>query len=128
MSQPIVFISRWRVAEGRRDAWATAYSAANAAIGAAKPRTALFAAYLNDEGTETRIVHAFRDAAAVEEHFAGSDERASSVEDLIIPAGYELYGPAPTSAFEQLRREAAASGVDLDLFPTPVAGYLRSPG
>ena len=127
MSQPIVFISRWRVAAGRRDAWEQAYAAANAAVGAAKPRTALFAAYLNAAGTETRILHAFPDAAAVEGHFEGSDERGSAVADLIIPAGFELYGPAPTSAVDQLRREAAASSVDLDLFPIAVAGYLRAP-
>jgi hypothetical protein len=127
MSGPIVFVSRWRVVSGRRDAWVNAYTAANTAIGAAKPRTALFAAYLNADDSETRILHVFPDAAAVEQHFAGSDDRTSSVADLIIPAGYELYGPAPTSAVDQLSREAAASRVDLEVFPTLVAGYMRSP-
>src|SRR4029078_475577 len=66
------------------------------------PRTALFAPSLDADDSETRILHVFPDAAAVEQHFAGSDDRTSSVADFIIPFGYELYGPAPTSGVDQL--------------------------
>jgi hypothetical protein len=125
MAEPIVFISRWRVAD--RDAWARAYRSAYEGIGTAKPRTALFAAYLDEGGTETRIVHAFPDAAAVSEHFEGSASRSASVADLLVPGGFELYGPAPADAVDQLRRAADASGTTLERFPEAIAGFVRAP-
>ena len=125
MAEPIVFISRWSVAD--RDAWTHAYRGAIAGIGAAKPRTALFAAYLDPRGAETRIVHAFPDAAAVSEHFEGSADRSAAVADLLVPGGFELYGPAPAAAVDQLRRAADASGTTLERFPGTVGGFLRAP-
>ena len=60
MAEPIVFISRHRIVEGRRDDLARAYAGAVDLIRATKPATALFAAYLDQAGAEVRIVHAFR--------------------------------------------------------------------
>ena len=125
MADPIIFISRWRVAD--RDAWTRAYRSAVEGIGAAKPRTALFAAYLDARGAETRIVHAFPDAAAVTEHFEGAAARSASVADLLVPGGFELYGPAPADAVDQLQRAADASGTALERFPEAIAGFMRSP-
>lgn len=127
MTEPVVFISHFRVAEGRGEAWVTAFSGAVDIIAASKPRTALFAAYLDPDGSAVSIVHAFPDAAALAAHFEGSDDRSSSVADLIVPDGFEIYGDAPTAAVEQLRREAEAAGVRLIVHPDPIGGYLRSP-
>ena len=125
MAEPIVFISRWRVAD--RDAWIQAYRSAYEGIGAAKPRTALFAAYLDEGGAETRIVHGFPDAAAMSAHFEGSAARSASVADLLVPGGFELYGPAPADAVDQLRRAADAGDTTLERFPEAIAGFLRAP-
>jgi hypothetical protein len=127
MTAPIVFISRFRVAEGRGDAWRAAFLGAVELIAAAKPRTALFSAYSDVSGLQASIVHVFPDAAAMIAHFEGSDDRSSSVAGLITPAGFEIYGEAPAAAVEQLRREAEAAGVSLTLHPNPTGGYLRAP-
>jgi len=125
MPEPIVFISRFRVIAGQRDAWVAAFGEFVQVIAAAKPRTALYAAYLDERGGETRIVHVFPDAAALAHHFEGSDDRSSSVSRLIELAGFEVYGPAPEAAIDQLRREAAGAGATLDVFPDSIAGFLR---
>jgi hypothetical protein len=127
MPAPIVFISRFRVVEGRRDDWAASFAGFIDVIAESKPRTALQAAYLDRSGSETRIVHVFPDPAALTLHFEGSDERSSSISDLIEMAGFEVYGQAPDAAIDQLRREAASAGVTLDLFPDPIGGFLRAP-
>ena len=127
MPEPIVFISRNRVRPGKAEALASALTEAVAAIGAAKPRTALFAAYRDAAAREVRIVHAFSDAAAAAAHFEGSAERSRGASELIEPIAYEIYGPAPASVVDQLRREAAAAGIVVDTFTDSIAGYLRPP-
>jgi hypothetical protein len=127
MTEPIVFISRNRILPGKRAEFAAAYAQGVGMIGSSKPRTALFAAYVDETGTEVRIVHAFPDAAAMALHFEGSDERTASVSELYAPAGFEIYGRAPAAAIDQMRREAAMAGVGLDVFPDPIGGFIRAP-
>jgi hypothetical protein len=126
MAEPIVFISRNRLAEGKRAEWAADYAAAVEMIGSSKPRTAVFAAYLDEGGSVVSVVHVFPDAAAMTRHFDGSDERSRSAADLVAPLGFEVFGPAPPAAVDQLRREAIATGVTLDLHLESFGGFLRS--
>jgi hypothetical protein len=125
--QPIVFISHSRIAPGRRGDFAAAYARAVDLIASTKPRTTLFAAYLDKAAAAVSIVHVFPDAAAMAHHFAGSDERTASVAQLIELAGFEVYGAAPTPAIEQLRGEARAGGFGLVVSPTSIGGFLRAP-
>jgi hypothetical protein len=127
MDAPIVFISRFRIADGRAGDFAKMMSGAFGMIGEAKPRTALFAAYVDDQRAEARIVHVFPDADAMTVHFAGSEERSQSLGDLAAYTGFEVYGAAPQAAVDQLRREAAAAGVAVTLLPEPIGGFLRAP-
>ena len=127
MAGPIVFISRHRIAQARRREFEHAYGRAVELINATKPGTALFAAYVDDRGTEVRVVHAFPDAAAMVAHFEGSQERSQSASGLITPAGFEIYGQAPATAVDQLRREAATADAGIELFGDPLGGFLRVP-
>lgn len=127
MAEPIVFISRFRLRPGAADAFATAFADGVELIAASKAGTAMFVAYLDADESEVRVVHIFPDAEAMSVHFEGSDERANSIADLVEPAGYEVFGPAPTSAVDQLRREASASGVEVRVSPRSVGGFLRAP-
>jgi quinol monooxygenase YgiN len=129
MAEPVVFISRWRIREGKRAELEAMYARAAWLIGSSKPGTALFAAYLDETSGEVRIVHAFPDAAAMTDHFEGSEERSASVEEMIELLGFEVYGTAPAAAIDQLRRQAAATpGAQVTLWPKSIGGYLRAPG
>ena len=92
MDEPIVFISHFRLAPDARPALADAFAGAVALIGETKPRTALYAAYLDDAGRDLRIVHAFPDAASMATHFEGAADRANAVGAIMAPAGFEVYG------------------------------------
>ena len=126
MAEPIVFISRFRLRAGAADAFERAFDAAIELIAESKPRTATYAAYIDDEESELRIVHAFSDAAAMSAHFEGADERARSIAGLVEPAGFEVFGPAPTSAVDMLRQAAGSAGVVLRVFPRCIGGFLRA--
>lgn len=127
MAEPIVFISNFRIVNGKRAQAGSMLAYAADLIGSTKPQTALFAAYVDETGTEARIVHAFHDAAAMASHFAGSSERAMSVAELMSATGFQVYGPAPDAAIEQLAREAAEEKVALELFPVALGGFIRPP-
>ena len=125
MSQPIVFISRSRLTPGMRSELVARLGDVLDAMAATRPRTALMAAYLDETGTEMSIVHVFPDAAAMTEHFVGSDDRTASVADVITLIGFEVYGAAPQAAVEQLRREAADGGFELLIRAEPIGGFIR---
>jgi len=128
MAEPIVFISRWRIREGKRAEFEAMYARGVELIGSSKPRTALFAAYLDEAGEELRIVHAVPDAAAMTDHFEGSEGSSASVAEMMELLGFEVYGAAPAAAVDQMRREAAAvPGAELTLLPRAIGGYLRAP-
>lgn len=128
MSDPIVFISRNLIREGRRAEFESLFANAVDMIHVTKPETSLFAAYVDEGGTEVAIVHTFAGAEAMAFHFEGSDERSATVSELIEPAGFEVYGPAPIAAVDQLRREARSAGISLTIHPDLVGGFLRRPG
>ena len=128
MAEPIVFISRWRIRQGKRAALEAMFAQSLGFIGSTKPRTALFAAYLDEAGQELRFVHAVPDAAALTDHFEGSEERSASVQDMIELLGFEVYGVAPEAAVDQLRRATGGvPGAELTLLPISMGGYLRAP-
>lgn len=128
MAEPIVFISRWRIRQGKRAALEAMFAQSLGFIGSTKPRTALFAAYLDEAGEELRFVHAVPDAAAMTDHFEGSEERSASVQDMIELLGFEVYGAAPEAAVDQLRTATGGvPGAELTLLPISMGGYLRAP-
>src|SRR5260221_983549 len=127
MSERMVFISGSRIRAAQRAVIGSAFEGALALSQATKPRTTLFAAYVDETATEMRVIHVFPDAAAMAVHFEGSAQRTTSASQLIQPAGFEIYGPAPARSVDQLRREAGLASAPLDLFLDPVGGYLRPP-
>ena len=128
MAEPIVFTSRWRIRPGKRAAIEAMFAEAVGFIATTKPRTALFAAYIDEARDELRIVHAVPDAAAMTDHFRGSEDRSASVQEMIELLGFEVCGAAPEASVDQLRRETAAvPGAELTLLGTTIGGYLRAP-
>ena len=124
MDEPIVFISRMRLRDGAAETFAALFRNAVAAIAEAKPRTAVFAAYLDRGHSHVAVVHVFPDADAMLDHFAGSADRANSIADLVEYVGFEAYGAAPRAAIDQLARDAEATGAPLSTFPDEIGGYL----
>jgi len=121
LSEPIVFISRNRVKEGKFEEFKLLYRAGAEKLGRDKPGTVAFLAYANDAGDEISIAHVFRDADAMDRHMEGVAERSKEAFGFIESAGFEIYG-APNEGVVQM---IAGSGLPVTVRPQLLGGYLR---
>jgi len=124
MSEPIVFVSHFRIKEGKLEAFRQHTKETSPLLEAGKPRTSAFLPYLGDDGRVT-IVHVFADADAMDAHVQGADERSAAVYEFIDPDGWEIYGRPSADVLEMLNQGAMASGVHLETQPESIAGFLR---
>ena len=125
MGGPIVFISHQRVKPGRFDEFAEFFAEGSKAIETDKPGTVVFLAYADRERGETRIVHVFPDAQAMDRHMEGADERSARAYEFLEPLEIDVYGspsPGVVAEIEAL----AGHGVRVRLMRELVGGYLRA--
>ena len=125
MSGPIVFISHQRVKPGRFEEFAAFLAEGSKAIEAGKPGTMVFLAFTDRERGETRIVHVFPDAAAMDRHIEGAAERSAKAYEFLEPLEIDVYGLASPGAVSEIEA-LAGHGVTVRLMPELVGGYLRA--
>jgi hypothetical protein len=126
MSEPVVFISHFKVKEGKLDELKRLAGEVERSLRADKPRTAAWLVFLGEDGTRVSFVHCFPDADSMDLHFEGSDERSAAVYEFVDPDGFEIYGRPSSEAVETMRQAAEGSGVSLRVLPDQVGGFLRS--
>jgi hypothetical protein len=125
MSEPVVFISHFKVKEGKLDELKQLAGEVERSLREDKPRTAAWLVFLGEDGTRVSFVHCFPDADSMDLHFEGSDERSASVYEFVEPDGFEIYGRPSDEALETMRQAAEGSGVSLRVLPDHAGGFLR---
>lgn len=125
MSEPVVFISHFGIKEGTLEDLRRLSEEVIESLRQDKPRTVLFLAYLDDEGTQVSFLHAFPDAESMDLHFEGADERAEAAYRYLEPRGWEIYGRPSEAALESMRQASAGAGVPLTVLPDHLGGFLR---
>ena len=125
MSEPVVFISHFRVKEGTLEPLKRLSEEVGVGILAEKPRTVAYLMYLDEQGTEMAVVHCFPDADSMDLHFEGADERSAAAYEFLEPRGWEIYGSPNEAAMGMMRQAATAAGVDLTVRPGYLGGFLR---
>ena len=125
MSDPIFFLSHFRIKEGRFDAVGQLTREVSAQLLAEKPRTVLFLSYADTDRGTISFLHAFADEEAMDLHNVGSADRSRAAYEHVEPLAWEVYGRPSAAAVETLRQAAASSGVPLALHPEYLAGFLR---
>lgn len=125
MSEPVVFISHFKVKAGTLDALKRLSGEVGSGILAEKPRTVAYLMYLDNEGTEMTVVHCFPDADSMDLHFEGADERSAAAYEFLEPRGWEIFGRPNEAALEMMRQAAAGAGVDLTVRSEYLGGFLR---
>jgi hypothetical protein len=125
MSEPIFFISHFRIREGKSDALKRLSIETTERLRVEKPRTVLFLSYVDDDRAVISFLHAFVDAEAMDRHFEGADERSRAALEFIEPIGWEFYGKPNAAALETMRQAAAMAGATLAVQPEYIAGFLR---
>jgi hypothetical protein len=125
MPEPVVFISHFGIKEGTLDDMKRLSENVFENLHDGKPRTVLFLAYLDEQGTEVSFLHAFPDAESMDLHFEGVDERVRAAYQFLVPRGWEIYGRPSEAALESIRQSAATAGVSLTVLPEHLGGFLR---
>jgi len=124
MSDPIVFISHFKIKEGKLDDVKQLSQTVSEFIEANKPGTAVFLQYINTEGTELSIIHVFPDAEAFDKHNEGAGERSSKAFEVIVPTRREIYG-LPSDQAMAILTPPEGSGITVNQTPQFVDGYIR---
>ena len=124
MAEPIVFISRNKIKEGKLNELRQLTKEAMAMIEASKPGTVFQNAYINESGSEVSFVHIFPDADAMEHHMLGVDERVNKSAEFIQPMSMEIYG-SPGEKIIQMFNQIEAKGVSLTFWPLYLGGFVR---
>jgi quinol monooxygenase YgiN len=125
MSDPVVFISHFRIKQGKVDVLERLSLEMTDRLRADKPRTVLFLSYADGDRSVISFLHAFADADAMDAHFEGAAERSRIALEFLEPVGWEFYGEPSAAALESVRQAATAAGATLTVEPRYVAGFLR---
>jgi quinol monooxygenase YgiN len=126
MSEPIVFITHFKVKEGKLEALKQFAEAMTEHIKAEKPGTVAFIQYLNEEETEQTVIHVFPDADAFDKHVEGVAERARAGFEFIEPISREIYGMPSEKVLATMQlRPPGAPNVEFHHKPKRMGGYIR---
>lgn len=124
MSEPIVFISRNRIREGKIEDFRKHYQDSLASIITGKPGTSLQLAYENEDGTEAIIIRLFPNAESLDLQIEGAEERSKKTYEFIEPVGIEIFGRPGPSTLERMRKIAGA-GIMVNISPLYLGGFFR---
>jgi len=124
MSQPIVFIVRHKIKEGRGDEFRRHYRDSVPRALESKPRTSAQLAYENSDGTEVTLVRLFHDAEALDLQLQGADTRSKITYEFVQPLSIEIFGEPNGSTVEHMQK-IASSGVDVSIHPAYLGGFIR---
>jgi hypothetical protein len=98
MGEPVVYVSTWRVRDGKFADYQRFYSELLAAIRDADRDVLAFYAFANADATEITNVHVFPDTATLARHMAVIGEMGllpgalTSVIDVMEPLGVQVFG------------------------------------
>lgn len=124
MSEPIVFISHWKVKEGKLDGVTQLFGEVSQQLEAEKPGTVVFLAYLSEDGTRATFVHVFPDADSMDRHVEGSEERSKKAYEFVEPRGFEIYG-TPSEEVMAMMGQASTPEAPLTVEPGRLGGFIR---
>lgn len=124
MSEPIVFISRNKIKEGKTDEFRKHYRDSIQPIMADKPGTLAQLAYENEEGTEVTIVRLFPSAEALDLQIQGANDRSKKTYEYIEPIGVEIFGTPNPATLENMKK-IAGSGDIVSISPHYMNGFIR---
>jgi hypothetical protein len=124
MSEPIVFISRNRIKEGRGSEFRRHYADSIPFTLETKTGTLAQLGYEDEDGGEFTVVRVFPDAKGLDLQLQGADERSKKTHEFIEPVGIEILGRPSAATLERMQK-IAGSGVTVKISPVYAGGFIR---
>ena len=124
MTEPIVFVSRNRIEEGKAEDFGVHYQKSVPLVLADNPGTLAQLAFENEEATEVTVVRLFPSADALDLQLQGADDPSKKTYEFIEPIGIEIFGtPNPTTL--SIMKKIAGSGVPVRISRHYMGGFIR---
>ena len=124
MAEPIVFIARFKVKEGRLDEFRKHYLDSLPPVEAGKPGTLAQVAYENEDGSEVVVVRLFPNAEAMDAQLQGSGDRSKKTYEFVEPVRMEIYGTPGVLGLEMMKKMAEME-VMVNVNPRFIGGFIR---
>jgi quinol monooxygenase YgiN len=132
MFKPLIFISTWKIKEGRLEAYKQFASEFIEHVKAKEPQLIAFNMYFNEDETEMTSIQVHPDAASMDFHMQvlakviGQDmiewiNRA----DFLEPKHIEIYG-TPSAKLLEADQQLVDAGIPRSVKPLHFAGFTRS--
>jgi hypothetical protein len=131
VDEPVVYVSSWRIKEGRFDAYLRFYDQLRVTVDREEPDVIAFVAYANENRTEIVNVHVFPDHATLDRHMQILGQfmklvpgDLAAVLQLMEPLGIQVYGQ-PSGAAAEMDQGLRDAGVPFTDRPRYVGGFVR---
>jgi hypothetical protein len=132
MSKPLIFVSTWKIKEGRLEDYKQFAKEFMEHVKAKEPQLIAFNMYFNEDETEMTSIQVHPDAASMDFHLQvlakviGEDmiewiDRA----DFLEPKQFEIYG-IPSAKLLEANQPFVNAGVSQSVKPLHFAGFTRS--
>ncbi len=124
MSEPIVFVIRFKIKEGKVDEFRKHYQDSIQPTLDAKPGTLIQLAYENEEATEFTVIRHFSNANALAHHLQGAAERSKKTFTYVEPYYIEIFGTPNQATLEKMEK-LGGTGVTMSISPKFTGGFIR---
>ena len=132
MIKPLIFVSTWKIKEGRLDDYKKFAREFMEHVKAKEPQLIAFNMYFNEDETEMTSIQVHPDAASMDFHLQvlakviGEDmiewiDRA----DFLAPKQFEIYG-TPSAKLLEAYQPFVDAGIPQSVKPIHFAGFTRS--
>ncbi len=132
MSKPLIFVSTWKIKEGRLEDYKQFAKEFMEHVKAKEPQLIAFNMYFNEDETEMTSIQVHPDAASMDFHLQvlakviGEDmiewiDRA----DFLEPKQFEIYG-IPSAKLLEANQPFVDAGVSQSVKPLHFTGFTRS--
>jgi hypothetical protein len=132
MSEPLIYISTWRIKEGKLEEYKRFTKEFLDLIKDKEPQLIAFHLFINEDGTEMTSIQIHPDAASMDFHMQVveqvlGEEMLEWVDraDFVEPKHVEIYG-TPSANLLEADQPLVDSGIMRGIKPRYLAGFTRS--
>ena len=124
MSEPVVFIIRFKIKEGKAVEFRNHYQNSIQPTFDAKPGTLSQLAFENEDATVFTVIRHFPNPDALDLHLQGADARTKKSFKFIEPYCIEIFGSPNLATLENMEK-IAGSDVSVSISPNYMGGFIR---
>jgi quinol monooxygenase YgiN len=125
MSEPIVFIDRSEIREGKLEELKTAMKELAEFVEANEPRTIAYDVYFDEAGSRVTVVQVHPDSASMEFHMKAAGHLFPRFADLLELVTMDVYGEPSEELLGRLRQKTQMLGVGSVVVHQLHAGFAR---